>query len=95
MRTDTLFNLQNKVAIVTGGARGLGLAISHALAEAGSHIVICSRKEANCKKVARDIERLGVRAIGCKCDITDRDDIVSLKDFVLKEFGKKPLTWQT
>lgn len=88
MGTDTLFSLQNKVAIVTGGGRGLGLAISHALAEAGSNIVICSRKEANCKNVARDIERLGVHAIGYKCDITNRDNIVSLKDFVLKEFGK-------
>lgn len=88
MGIDTLFSLQNKVAIVTGGGRGLGLAISHGLAEAGSNIVVCSRKEANCKKVARDIERLGVRAFGYKCDITDRDNIVRLKDFVLKKFGK-------
>jgi NAD(P)-dependent dehydrogenase (short-subunit alcohol dehydrogenase family) len=88
MGIDTLFGLQNKVAIVTGGGRGLGLAISHALAEAGSDIVICSRKEANCKKAARDMARLGANAIGYKCDITDRDNIVSLKDFVLKEFGK-------
>lgn len=88
MGINSLFNLQNKVAIVTGGGRGLGIAISHALAEAGSNIVVCSRKEANCKNVARDIERFGVRAVGCKCDITNPDNILNLKDFVLKEFGK-------
>lgn len=88
MGIDALFSLQNKVAIVTGGGRGLGLAISHALAEAGSNVVVCSRKEANCKNAARDIERWGVGAMGYKCDITDRDNIMRFKDFVLKEFGK-------
>lgn len=88
MGTDSLFSLKNKVSIVTGGGRGLGLGISHALADAGSDIVICSRKEENCRNVARDISRSGVKAIGYKCDITDQDNIVSLKDFVLKEFGK-------
>ncbi len=88
MGMNSLFSLRDKVAIVTGGGRGLGLPIAHALAEAGSDIVICSRKEANCKEVAQDIHRLGVRAIGCKCDITNQDDIVSLKESVLNEFGK-------
>jgi NAD(P)-dependent dehydrogenase (short-subunit alcohol dehydrogenase family) len=88
MGTDSLFSLKNKVSIVTGGGRGLGLGISHALADAGSDIVICSRKEENCRNVARDISRSGVKAMGYKCDITDPDNIVNLKDFVLKEFGK-------
>ncbi len=88
MGMDTLFSLKGRVAIVTGGGRGLGLGISYALAEAGSDIVICSRKENNCKSVAQDITQLGVKALGCKCDVTDRDDIVKLRDFVLNEFGR-------
>lgn len=81
------FGLQDKVAVVTGGGRGLGFALAEGLAEAGSDIVICSRKESNCVEAAHRIERLGVRAAGFRCDVTEPDDIAGLKDFVLKEFG--------
>jgi NAD(P)-dependent dehydrogenase (short-subunit alcohol dehydrogenase family) len=83
-----LFDLKNKVSIVTGGGRGLGFAVAEGLAEAGSDIVICSRKEANCKDAAEQIKKLGVNTAGVKCDITNPDDISKLRDIVLKAFGK-------
>lgn len=88
MRVQDLFDLRGKVSIVTGGGRGLGLALAEGLAEAGSNIVICSRKESNCHEAAQRIERTGVRAVGVGCDITQPEDISKLRDFALKEFGK-------
>jgi len=82
------FDLSGKVAIVTGGGRGLGFGLAEGLAEAGSAIVVCSRKEDPCKEAAAKIRQLGVDAVGVKCDITNLDDINALKDFVLKEFGR-------
>ena len=82
------FSLKDKVSIVTGGGRGLGFALAEGLAEAGSNIVICSRKESNCVEAAKGIEKLGVRAAGFRCDVTDPDEITKLKDFVLKKFGR-------
>lgn len=83
-----LFDLSGKVSIVTGGGRGLGLAIAEGLAEAGSDIVICSRKEGNCKEAAQRITALGVEAAGVQCDITNPNDISRLRDFTLEKFGK-------
>jgi len=88
MRVQDLFDLRGKVSIVTGGGRGLGFALAEGLAEAGSNIVICSRKESSCHEAAQRIERTGVRAVGVGCDITQPEDISKLRDFVLKEFGK-------
>jgi len=88
MRVPDLFDLSDTVAIVTGGGRGLGLAMAEGLAEAGSNVVLCSRKEANCIEAARNIQELGVKAEGFKCDITDPDDIAGMRDFVLQKFGK-------
>ena len=83
-----LFDLSGKVSIVTGGGRGLGLALAEGLAEAGSSIVLCSRKEANCKEAATKLQAKGVRAEGVHCDIVNPDDVNRLRDFVLKKFGK-------
>lgn len=83
-----LFDLSGKVSIVTGGGRGLGYALAEGLAEAGSSIVLCSRKEANCREAAAQLRAKGVRAEGVGCDIVKPDDVSRLRDFVLKEFGK-------
>lgn len=88
MTNHDLFSLNDKVSVVTGGGRGLGFIFAESLAEAGSNVVICSRKEANCKKAVQKIELKGARVVGFKCDVTDPDDIVGLRDAVLKEFGK-------
>ncbi len=88
MRVLDLFDLSGKVSIVTGGGRGLGLAMAEGLAEAGSDVVVCSRKEQNCREAAKRIRQLGVEAAGVKCDITNPSDISSLRDFVLQKFGQ-------
>ena len=82
-----LFDLSGRVAVVTGGATGLGLQMATALAEAGSNIVICSRKLENCEQAAQQIEKLGVKALALACDVTKADQVEAMKDATLKKFG--------
>lgn len=83
-----LMNLAGRVSVVTGGATGLGLQMATALAEAGSHVVICSRKLERCEEAARELEKLGVRALARACDVTRPDEVEALKEAVLAEFGR-------
>ena len=73
MRVQELFDLTGKVAIVTGGATGLGRQIADALAECGADIVVCARNAERCEAAAAELERLGVRALGLGCDVRDPD----------------------
>jgi NAD(P)-dependent dehydrogenase (short-subunit alcohol dehydrogenase family) len=60
-----LFDLAGKVIVVTGGSRGLGLAMVHAFAEHGADIVVASRKREACEAVAADLAtKYGHRALG-------------------------------
>ena len=70
-----LFDLQGRVSVVTGGATGLGLQMATGLAEAGSNVVICSRKRENCEQAAAGIEKLGVKALGMAADVTRPDQV--------------------
>jgi gluconate 5-dehydrogenase len=83
-----LFNLQGKVSVVTGGATGLGLQMATGLAEAGSHIVVCSRKLENCEAAARQIEKVGVQALPVACDVTKPEQVEAMKEATLKKFGR-------
>ena len=83
-----LMSLEGRVSVVTGGATGLGLQMATALAEAGSDIVVCSRKLENCEQAAAALEKLGVRALGLACDVTKPDEVEAVKDATLKKFGR-------
>src|SRR3990172_96229 len=83
-----LFNLQGRVSIVTGGATGLGLQMATGLAEAGSNIVVCSRKLENCEQGAAEIEKLGVKALALAADVTQPDQVEVVKDATMKKFGR-------
>jgi gluconate 5-dehydrogenase len=83
-----LLDLSGRVSVVTGGATGLGLQMATALAEAGSNIVICSRKIENCEQAARELEKLGVKALAAACDVTKADQVEAMKDAVMKKFGR-------
>ena len=83
-----LLSLEGRVSVVTGGATGLGLQMATALAEAGSNIVICSRKLENCEEAAQGIEKLGVKALALACDVTRPGEVEAVKDATLKQFGR-------
>lgn len=83
------FRLDGKVAIVTGGAMGLGQAMATALAQAGADIVIADIQEDVAKATATTIrETEGVQATSLKVDVTNPDDVQKMVDDVVDEFGK-------
>ena len=68
MKVQEMFNLKDKVAIVSGGGRGIGLKMAEGLAEAGAHLVICSRKVERCVQAAQELaEQNKIRALALKC----------------------------
>ena len=85
----TSFPLPGKVAIVTGGRRGIGKAIALALAEAGADIAVCDRviEDGELGVVAEEAQRLGRRSLAVQADITQKADVDSLVERVVAEFG--------
>jgi len=83
-----LFNLEGRVAVITGGATGLGFQMATALAEVGANIVVCSRKLEKCEDAAHEIEKLGVQALGLSCDVTKQNEVEATKEAVLRKFGR-------
>ena len=83
-----LFDLTGKVALVTGGSRGLGRAVALAFARGGADIVVASRKLDTCQATAAEIEALGRRALPCACHVGRWDDLDSLVDAAYARFGR-------
>jgi NAD(P)-dependent dehydrogenase (short-subunit alcohol dehydrogenase family) len=83
-----VFDLSTKASIVTGGCHDLGKIIATGLAEAGSNVVVCSRKVEKCEETAHELEKLGVKALGIRCDITNPEDIDLLVNETIKKFQK-------
>ena len=88
MNVREMFNLQGKVAIITGGGKGIGLKMAEGLAEAGANIVLCSRNVENCTKAAQDLEKSGVKTLAMACDVKSPADIQNVVDKTLGEFGR-------
>jgi gluconate 5-dehydrogenase len=84
-----LFDLNGKVALVTGGARNLGFDMALALAEAGADVAITSRTLANAVKSAERIgQETGRRVTGFECDVRNEAHVGAMVDEVLKEFAR-------
>ena len=82
------FSLEGKVAIVTGGSRGMGKAIALTFAEAGADVVICSRgRDSSLDDVAEEIRGLGRRSLAVPTDISRKADIDNMVQRVVDEFG--------
>jgi gluconate 5-dehydrogenase len=67
------FRLDGKVALVTGGSRGLGLQIAEALGEAGASIAITARREAGLNEAVKHLADRGITAMSVTCDISRND----------------------
>ncbi|MBI2906663.1 MAG: glucose 1-dehydrogenase [Chloroflexi bacterium] len=82
------FSLDGRVAIVTGGSRGIGKAIAVGLAEAGADIVVASRKLPDLEAVANEISSLGRRSLAVAAHMGKTEDIQNLVARVNQEFGR-------
>jgi NAD(P)-dependent dehydrogenase (short-subunit alcohol dehydrogenase family) len=86
---EQLFDLTGKVAVVTGGSRGIGRAVSEGLAAAGADVVIASRKLDACEEAAKEIEAAtGRRALPATCHVGRWADCDRLVETVYAEFGR-------
>lgn len=88
MYVKELFDLKDKVAIVTGGSRGLGNQMALGLAEAGATIVICARRVEKWPDADKDILARGVKCLYLKCDIAKVDEVKNVVEKTINEFGK-------
>lgn len=84
-----IFKLDGKVAIVTGGAGGIGEALALGLGIHGAKVVVASRNQEAIDKVAQKITaESGNEAVAIACDVTDEGSVQTLADAVVKKFGK-------
>lgn len=81
--------LENRIALVTGGAQGLGEAICHRLAVEGAHLVVADMNLVGAQKVASDIiERTAQQAIACQVNVTDEAQVQAMVQKTVDEFGQ-------
>src|SRR5271170_1635714 len=86
--TADLFDLTGKVALVTGGSRGLGYEMVKAFAAAGADVIVASRKQDACERVAAEIQRGGRRALAIGCHMGNWREIELLVATAYEHFGK-------
>ncbi|WP_227935321.1 SDR family oxidoreductase [Alkalihalobacillus deserti] len=89
MNVQELFELTNKVAVVTGGGRGLGKQIAEVYAEMGCQLALCSRKKENCEEVAEMLaQEYGVKTKSYALDVTNEAQVEEVVQQVLEDFGQ-------
>jgi NAD(P)-dependent dehydrogenase (short-subunit alcohol dehydrogenase family) len=81
-------SLDGKVALVTGGSRGLGREMVLAFAQAGADVIVASRKQETCDEVAAEAAKFGRRALGRACHVGRWHEVEALADVAYSEFGQ-------
>jgi gluconate 5-dehydrogenase len=88
MSVKELFDLKGRVAIVTGGSRGLGMQIAEALGEMGAKVALTARKKNELDEAVAHLAKLGVDASAWVCDIGKREQIAPVAEAILARYGK-------
>ena len=88
MSKTTLFDLDGKIAFVSGASRGIGEAIAHLLAQQGAHVIVSSRKRESCEAVAEAIRADGGQATAIACHIGEMEQIQAAFADIRERFGR-------
>jgi 3-oxoacyl-[acyl-carrier protein] reductase len=80
--------LKDKVALITGGARGIGKAVALAYAREGARLAICARTESEINETVQEIQKLKADAKGWRCDVSIEESVKDFVGAVIKEFGR-------
>ncbi len=83
-----MFELTNKIALITGSSRGLGRAIALAYADAGADLALASRSPEQLDEVAQAIRAKGRRALVIETDVSNSEEVAKMVDATQKEFGR-------
>lgn len=83
-----LFDLSERVAIVTGGSRGLGLEMAEGLAEAGASLMLCARREEWLEPTVKEMRERGFKVEGMLCDVVKQEQVQKVVDRTIEAFGK-------
>ncbi len=83
-----MFDLKNKVAIITGARRGMGRTHAIILAKAGAKVVVSDISLEDCEKVVAEIEKEGGEALAIKCDVSKKKEVDEMIEKTIKKFGK-------
>jgi len=83
-----LFDLSGRVAIVTGGSRGLGKEMAEGLAEAGSALMLCARRDEWLTPTVNELRERGFSAEGMLCDVADSKQVQAVVDATVATYGK-------
>lgn len=86
--TPVAMELKDKVALITGGGRGVGRATALQLAEAGVFVAVAARSESELTNVVASIEKVGSQGLSCPTDVTDKASVDATYTAVMERFGR-------
>lgn len=88
MRLHDLFDLSGRIAIVTGGSRGLGLQVAEALGEFGAEVILVSRKQAELDAAKAQVSATGAKVHAIAANLSEPDGIAAFSEDVMRRFGR-------